>query len=447
MAKQELMNREAEEALLGSVLTNPPLLTEVRTTVSPDDFFIVRHKHIWEAVCELADEGSGIDLLTLDEKVSTSTTDYGGPSFLTKLINSVPTTLHIEEYAAIVHEYGTRRRLLNAAGEIGKAVYNKEKTVDQVIDISQNALIAAAFSGGGSGPVTLKQALSKHQEDVAKAQAGQIKAVPTGILDLDKKLAGGFRPATINVWAAFTGVGKTASAVTVAKNHAEIGGRPVFFSAEMPATRIVNRLVAPVIHVATQRFDIPGSLSSLEITNWGNAVTELEKLGLFIDDTPTPGVSYICNQVKRLRALEGIDLVIIDYLQLVRPSQTYRMRYLEVKDVLERLHATARQLEIPFLVMAQIGRVAARRQDKRPILSDLRESGDIEQFAYSIVLMHRDEYWDATTLNKGVAELNVAKHRDGDTGMVQCIFRGEYSRLENAVFKTINLNPGMGATI
>lgn len=439
---KRLHNREAEEAVLGSILTNPGILTEIRIILSAEDFFVHHNGFIFQAMCELTDEGSELDLILLDDKIME---EYGGPAYLTKLINVTPTSLHGTHYAEIVKKFSRRRSLVVAAQQVAKGAFDVKNDVDDFSSEAQSLIIEAATHIGGEGPQDINTALELHHNYVDKAQSGEIKSVATGLLDWDWLLAGGFKETTINLLGARTGMGKTAVACTIAKNIALAGGVPAFFSLEQPTSQIVTRLVAQDVGVSTDKFDMKDGLTIAETKEWDRAMLEMKKVKFFIDDTPGLNVMDIVNRARVLKRAHNINILIIDYLQLVRPSKDYRMRYLEIKDVLDHLHICARELSIPIFTTVQLGRDIDSRQDKHPVLKDLRESGDLEQYGYSISFFHRDAFYDPATINQLGAELIVAKHRQGKTGKAQVIFRGEYSRVENAVLNTINL-PG-GTTI
>lgn len=440
---EQLQNREAEEAVLGSILTSSDILPEIRTIITADDFFIKRNGAIFQAMCDLVDEGNQIDIILIEDRAST---EFGGAAYLVGLITACPTHLHGPYYAEIVKNMSRRRALVHASQSIVKEAFNKESDINDVAAHAQATIIEAATYVGGMGPQSMENALEVHYEYVSKAQAGTIRAVPTGLIDWDRILAGGFKETTINLLGARTGMGKTAVACTVAKNIALAGGCPAFFSLEQPTSQIVTRLVAQDVGAPVEAFDIRDGLSQVQLKEWDKVISDLEQVKFYIDDTPGLNVMDIVNRARVLKRAHNIDILIIDYLQLVRPSNpNLRMRYLEIKDVLDYLHICARELSIPIFATVQLGREIDARADKRPVLKDLRESGDLEQYGYTISFLHRDAFYDPTTINQLGAELIVQKHRQGPTGTAQVIFRGEYSRLENAVLQTIQM-PG-GTTI
>ena len=436
----ELRNIEAEKALLGSLLINPTILPEVRLIVSANDFSSIYHGAIFEAFCDLTDEGATPDVILLDARLSG--VDYGGPAYLAELSLATPTSLHAKEYAEVIKGLSRRRGLVNAASSVAKLAFDKGRNIDEVASESQATIIDAATYVGARGPQAIDSAVETHYDYVSKTQKGEILSVPTGLIDYDKILAGGFKQTTINLLGARTGMGKTAVCTTLAKNVALNNGCPAFFSLEQPTSQIVTRLVAHDAKVSMEKFDMEDGLTSIETKDWESALSELKKIRFYIDDTPGLGVIDIVNRVRVLKRAHNINIVIIDYLQLVRPSKNYSMRYLEIKDVLDHLHQCARELMIPIFSTVQIGRGVDTRQDKRPVLKDLRESGDLEQYGYTITFLHRDEFYDPTTINQRIADLIVAKHRQGPTGTAQCIFRGEYSRLDNIFLRTVNLSGG-----
>jgi replicative DNA helicase len=438
-------NKDAEKAVLGSILVSPGVLLEVRNILQPDDFFINVHGIVWNAMCKLADQGDPPDVLLVDQALAG--VDYGGPAYLTELITHIPSTLNAVHYAEIVHNMGTRRRLLNAASTTARRAMDVKKEIGEVVSESQSDMMEATINGSGRrGPVEMKAALEEHYDVTMSVQNGTITPVPSGLKDYDKILVGGWKPTTLNIIAARTGLGKTATMCTAAANVAFAGYVPLIFSAEQPTSQIITRLIADKAKISIDVFDQKDGLSDAMMQQWGAAIGELEKVKLYIDDTPGPSVTYITNEMRRLRIQASIDIVFIDYLQLIRPAKESRMRYLEIQDVLEHLHRAARELEIPVVLTAQIGREVDVRQGHRPVMKDLRESGDIENFAYTITFLHRDDFFDPNAINKNIAELIVAKHRQGPTGVASVIWRGKYSRLENAVIQTIDLTKSQPST-
>jgi replicative DNA helicase len=440
---EQLQNREAEEAVLGAILVNPIMLSEIRIILTAEDFFIRRNGAIFQAMCDLADDGSQIDLILVEDR---ATMDFGGAAYLTQLIGNVPISLHGPHYAEIVKKMSRRRALVKSAQDVAKSAYNLDLDVDDIAAEAQSSIIEATTYIGAGGPMPIEESLEIHHDYVSKTQSGDIVSVPTGLVDWDRLLAGGLKATTINLLGARTGMGKTAVACTVAKNVALDGGCPAFFSLEQPTSQIVTRLIAQDVGVSVEKFDIKDGLTTAELAEWDKAIGEFSQVKFYIDDTPGLNVMDIVNRARVLKRAHNINILIIDYLQLVRPSKPSRMRYLEIKDVLDHLHICSRELDIPIFTTVQLGREIDSRQDKRPVLKDLRESGDLEQYGYTISFFHRDAFYDPTTINQLGAELIVSKHRQGRTGTAQVIFRGEYSRVENAVLQTINL-PGGGTVI
>jgi replicative DNA helicase len=440
-----LRNIEAEEGVIGGILVNPSMLIDARLFVKPEDFFIHKNGFIFQAMCELTDEGSQLDMILLDEKIKE---EYGGPAYLVKLTAQVSHSLHVVEYAKIVSDYARRRKIAQAGHDVYATAFDTGKDIDTVSAEAQGIVVDASSHTGGHGPIDMRQALEEHYDYVSKAQAGEIKAIPTGLIDWDNILAGGLKQQTINLIAARTGMGKTAVLCTVAKNRAIDGGCPAFFSLEQPTAQIMTRLISQDVGVSTDRFDIKDGLTQVELKEWDRAIAGMEKIKFFIDDTPGLNVLEIVNRCRVLKRAHDIDLVLVDYAQLIQPSMPQRMRYLEIKNVLDHLHVCSKELKVPILLAAQLGRDVDARQDHRPILKDLRESGDFEQYGYTITFFHREAFYDPTTINQLGGELIVAKHRQGKTGTADVVFRGQYSRVENAMLKTVHLTqPPSGAAI
>ncbi len=286
-----------------------------------------------------------------------------------------------------------------------------------------------------------KAALEAHVDRTLLVQSGQIVPVPTGLADLDKILSGGLQKTTLNILGGVTGIGKTAALTTFFRNTAVAGHTPLFISLEQPISQLITRLIADKTKVALDLFDIKDGLSAFDMQEWSAAIGEMEKLKFWIDDTPGQDITRVKDLVTRLVAEKGVDVVFIDYLQIIRPDQSQRVRYLQIDEHLRVLHELARELDIPIMMGAQLNRDIMRRKDKSPNLADLRESGNIEQYAYTITFLHREDYWDPVTINRGTADLIVAKHRQGKTGIARAIFMGQYSRLENAALPHFTKTP------
>lgn len=295
---------------------------------------------------------------------------------------------------------------------------------------------AAEIKGG---LVDARTAVDLHYKRTIAVQTGQILSVPSGLIDLDKILAGGYKGSTLNTLAGVTGMGKTAGLTTLTRNMALAGGVPVLFSLEQPVSQLVSRMIADKVKVPIDTFDMQGGLTQGNMADLIIEGDALAQLRFFIDDTAGQNVQRICDQIQKLHEDQKITVALVDYLQMVRPSREVRMRYLEISNVLSHFHELAMKLDIPIILGAQLSREVFNRADRRPTLRDLRESGDIEQYSYTVTFLHRDDYWDPISLHKGVAELIVAKHRQGKTGVAKAVFMGQYSRLENMVLT--NLNP------
>lgn len=233
-------------------------------------------------------------------------------------------------------------------------------------------------------------------------------------------------------------MGKTAVLTTAMRNMAEAGQKPLLISLEQPVTQLVARMLADKSNISLEKFDLPGAMTQSNTQSWHLAIADMENLDFYIDDRPGQTIKNVRETVTKLHEEKGITVVLIDYLQLIKSERGNRMRYLEIDEVLQGLHELARETGLPILMGAQLSREVFHRKEKRPILSDLRESGNIEQFSYSITFLHRDDYWDDMTLNKGVAELIVAKHRQGPTGIAKAVFVAKYSRLENLALKPLH---------
>jgi replicative DNA helicase len=438
-------NRDAEMGLLGSILINPNSIAEIRPLVEAEDFFLAQHQWIYQAMLALDDKGQHVDLVLMDAALAGK--DYGGVAYLTQLLTSTPMSLAAPGYARLIHDLAVRRKLIMQAQMQARLAFNTEMELEEVVTQSMDEFDRATASRSGEGPQDAHEVMSMHYDQVTQAQAGSIKSIPTGLLDWDKYLAGGFKPQTINIVGGRTGIGKTVVATTVLKNTALAGYTPLFFSLEQPAAQIANRLVAKDVGASVEMFDQKDGLTQGELQKWNDTVGKMERLKFFIDDTPGRDINYILSQARRLKKQHSIGLVIIDYIQLIQPARKNAKNSLEeITDVLKHLHNGLRILDLPCLATAQLSRELDKRQDKHPLMADLYGSSQWEHYSYSITFLHRDDFYDAASLNKGMAELIVAKHRQGPTGTATVVFLGKYARLENAVIQTVNLN-AQGVTI
>jgi replicative DNA helicase len=435
-------DRQAEEALLGSVLVNPEVYYDVANTLSIDDFFIHRNRWIWEAFTALHEQRLPVDILTVSEELERQSRldEAGGPAYLTALINNVPSSLHAEAYARIVEETATRRRLLAAANQIAKLAYQGGTAIEEVVNESEKSIFGVSERRLTHQLQPIKRVLSEYYDriDYLARHKDETLGVPTGFIDLDR-LLGGLQSSDLLIIAGRPGQGKSGFCLSVAKNASQIHKRHVaLFSLEMSNEQLVQRLVAQETGIDSQRL----RLADLQDEEWPlftQAVSALGDTQIYLDDTPAITPLQLRTKCRRLHMEVGLDLIIIDYLQLMTGDSRIDNRVQEVSYISRNLKALARELNVPVLAAAQLSRAVESRRPPRPILSDLRESGSLEQDADVVLFIYRPDQYEDDTLKQNIAEIIVAKHRNGPVGSVELVFRQSLAKFENAATRPVDL--------
>ena len=429
-------NRDAEESLLGSILINPEAYFEVAQFLQADDFYIHRNRWVWESFVRLSERRIPIDLLTISEDLAQQDhlVELGGSAYLTSLINRVPSALNAEAYGHIIEEYAMRRRLLSAANDVAKLAYNQDKSLDSVIDESERTVFAISERRVRHDLQPIKSVLSEyydHVDELAR-RSDEIFGVPTGLFDLDK-LLGGMQKSDLIIVAGRPGMGKTGFMLSVAKNAAQKHKKHVaLFSLEMSSEQLVQRLISQETGIDSQRLR-SGKLKDEEWPLFTHAIEVLGDTQIWLDDTPGITPMALRTKCRRLHMEYQLDLVIVDYLQLMSGDLRTDNRVQEVSYISRNLKTLARELNVPVLVGAQLSRAVEQRADKRPVLSDLRESGSLEQDADIVMFIHRPDAMDVDVEKKNKAEIIVAKHRNGPTHPgIQLVFLNNLARFDNA---------------
>lgn len=426
---------EAEEAVLGSVLINPEAYYDVAEFLRAEDFYLVRHQWIWQAFTRLHERRVPIDFLTVTEELSQlgQLAEIGGAAYLTGLINNVPTSLHAEAYGRIVEETAVRRRMITAANEIAKLAYQQELSVDTVMDGAEKAIFGVSERRTTRDLQPIQAVLSDYYDRVEQlaSRPEEIVGVPTGFFDLDKLLSG-LQPSDLLIVAGRPGSGKTAFMLSAAKNAAQKYHKHVaIFSLEMSSEQLVQRMIAQETGIDSQRLRT-GRLEPDEWPIFTHAIEVLNDTVIFLDDTPALTPLQLRTKCRRLHLEHRLDLVLVDYLQLMSSGTRSENRVQEVSYISRNLKVLARELDVPVMAAAQLSRAIELRADKEPLLSDLRESGSLEQDADIVMFIHRPEEYEKDTLKKNIAQIKVAKHRNGPTGTVELIFLSQIARFENA---------------
>lgn len=425
-------SREAEEGTLGSVLINPDAYYDIASILKADDFHIHRHGWIWAAFVRLTEKKIPIDPLTVSEELERQgqLAEIGGPAYLTALVNQVPSSLNAEAYAHIVSSHATRRRMIKAANEIARLAYDEKQDVGDATEQAVKALEGVAIRTSGQPLVPLSISLSETYDRVDRSsRTVELPGVPSGLHELDL-LLGNFQSENVYVVAARPGQGKTSLEASVMLNAARQGKRVAFFSLEMSIEKITNRLLAQETGINVQLLDT-GKLDEGQWPVFTSAVERMERLPIHLDDTPAISPLHILAKCRHLLLSSGhLDLLMIDYLQLMKPGAGAENRTQEIGLITRALKTLAKELHVPLVVAAQLNREVEKRSDKRPQLSDLRESGDIEADADVVIFLHQSD--PDIKSNELPIDLIVAKHRNGPTGTVPVIFNKTITRFQNA---------------
>ena len=420
---------DAEESVLGGVLLSADAANIALELLHADDFYKPSHQRIFEVVQQLFDANEPIDAVTVSEGLRRdgSLERMGGIEFLTRLIDTVPSTSNVEYYAGIVEEHSVRRRLMRVGGDIGMIAGLTTEPIEDVVDRAEQAVFAVAEKQVGDGLQAIDSLLGPAIEQAEELQrnGAEVTGVSTGFRDLDRKLAG-LHPGNLVVVAARPGMGKSALAFNIAQNVALAGNTVAVFTLEMSREEVVTRLLCSKGRIDSQKLRT-GRLTEADFTKLSNAAAALYKQDIYVDDSPGLTVTEIRAKCRRLRRKPGLDLVVVDYLQLMNGSGQEN-RQQEIAMISRSLKDLARELHVPIIAASQLNRGVEAREDKRPRLGDLRESGAVEQDADVVMFIYRDEYYFPEKVeSKGVAEVVIAKHRQGSVGKVDMTFLPEFT--------------------
>jgi replicative DNA helicase len=427
-------NIEAEEAVLGSLLIDPEALFRLAPFLKEDDFYIQKNAWIYEAILALHERREPIDFVTLCDELERKEQleEIGGAAYITRLINAVPSAIHAEAYGHIVEHAAIRRRLIHAATEIAQLAYQEDEDVDQTVDRAEQALFNVSQRRITRDLAPIQEVIRQYYDRIEYlyAHQGEPLGVPTGFIDIDR-LLGGMQRSDFIIVAARPSVGKTSLCLSFARNAARHGQHTAIFSLEMSSEQIVQRMVSAETGIDSQRLRL-GNLNEDEWPLFVQAIGKLAEHPIYIDDTPSISVLQLRTKARRLHAEHGLDLILVDYLQLMSGDTRSENRVQEVSYISRSLKAIARELDVPVVAASQLSRAVEQRTDKRPILADLRESGSLEQDADVVVFIYRDELYNPETDKQHIADIIVAKHRNGPTGTVQLFFRNRLAQFLDA---------------
>lgn len=417
-------NYEAEEAVLGSLLIDRDAIITVAPFLKASDFHREQHQWIYEAFLSLYFRREPGDFVTLCNELDRigRLEDSGGVAYLTSLVNSVPTAVHVEYYGHIVERCSILRNLIKAGGEIAALGYEDEANLDTVLDEAEQKLFAVTERQTSAEFVHIRKVLETYFDrmDAIHQNRGEIIGVPTGFHDLDQ-LTGGLQKSDLVIIAARPSAGKTSLALSICHHVAVHHHSPVgIFSLEMSQEQLVHRLLAMETGVDSQRLRL-GFMDEDEWVEVSKAFGRLAEAPIYIDDTAGVSSTALRSKARRLQAEARVSLIVVDYLQLMSSGRTDN-RVQEISEISRGLKALARELDVPVLALSQLSRAVESRQSHVPMLSDLRESGSIEQDADVVMFIYRDEMYNPDSERKGIAEIHVSKHRNGPVGMVPLRF-------------------------
>lgn len=425
-------NDDAEKSVLGSVLLDKDALLDVLEVLRPEDFYSELHKEIYSAVEDIYRRSEPVDTLTVSEELKRRKTleMVGGRAYIALLSTVVPSTANVVQYARIVAQKAVLRRLIRAASDIIEKGYQEKMDPEDVLDFAERSIFEIAQSRQTKDFQALRDVLWSNIQKIDELSKlnGNLTGLTTGFMDLDDRTSGLQRSDLIMV-AARPAMGKTAFALNLAQQGSiRAGAKVLIFSLEMSKEQLGQRLLSMESRVEMQKL----KTGNLERSDWDQinmALDKLSKTEIYIDDTAGVTVMEMKNKCRRLKAEKGLDLVVIDYLQLMSYEGKNENRQQEISSISRFLKLLAREMDCPVVVLSQLSRAPEQRQDHRPILSDLRESGSIEQDADIVMFLYRDEYYNPETTEKpNVCEVNIAKQRSGPTGTIELTWLGKYNR-------------------
>ncbi len=426
-------SEQAEKALLGSVLIDNKSLVKVSEFLMPEDFYHDKHSLVYDVFVELFNEHTPIDLTTVIAKLADRKVleKMGGAAFIASLAEEVPTSSHIYEYGQIVKTKSTLRKLIQVGEEIKGYGYDEEEKIDNLLDKSEQSLFQVTQALIRDSFTHIKDILNQRYEEFAELHEAKdpdrTTGVKSGYRDLDK-IMGGFKPSELIVMAGRPAMGKTALALSMAQNAALKYKKSVaIFSLEMSKEQLVDRMFSSLLMVDSWKLK-KGMLDDTDFARIGSVMDEMSKANIYIDDSLGNSITELRSKVRRLKMERGLDMIIIDYLQLMSLGGYTNNRVQEISEISRNLKQIAREVHVPVIALSQLSRAVEARPDKRPVLSDLRESGAIEQDADAVLMLYREDYYDPDTDRKGIADVLIRKHRNGPVGGVELIFKAEQTR-------------------
>lgn len=427
-------NIDAEQSVLGAMILDREAIITAAEMIRGEDFYKEAHREIFEAIVDLYNRDEPVDMVTLAEELAQRQIldAVGGISYLAGLSSAVPTTTNVKYYAKIVEEKSILRKLIKASAEILEKGYQAEDEINHILDLAEKNIFDISQKRSQEGFHPIKEVLLESFNKIEELyqNKGGITGITTGFTDIDRKTSGLQRSDLILV-AARPSMGKTAFSLNIAQNAALKGGASVaIFSLEMSKEQLVQRMLSAESHIEIHKIRT-GTLSEDEWPRLAKAMGPLAQAKIFIDDTPSITVMEMKAKCRRLKMEQGLDMIMIDYLQLMSGDGKAESRQQEISSISRALKGLAREMDCPVVALSQLSRAPELRADHRPILSDLRESGAIEQDADLVMFLYRDEYYHPDSEKKNIGEVIIAKQRNGATGTVELAWLGQFTKFAN----------------
>lgn len=425
---------EAEQSVIGSMLLDREAVVTASEILHGDDFYSKQYSIIFEAMVELHTEGKPIDLITLQEKLREKDVppEISSLEFMKDLLMVVPTSANIKQYVQIVSEKATLRRLIRLNEEIAGNCYAGNESLEIILDDTEKRIFEICQNRNTSDFVPIREVVANtmHKIELASRNRGSVTGIATGFIDLDYRTAG-MQPSDLVLIAARPSMGKTAFVLNIAQHVAfKLNKAVAIFSLEMSKEQLVNRMLSLESKVSGQNIRT-GQLSDTEWEKLAETAGIIGQSNLMIDDTPGITIAELRSKCRKFKLERGLDIIIIDYLQLMSGGGRSESRQQEISEISRSLKAIARELNVPVLALSQLSRAVEQRPDHRPMLSDLRESGAIEQDADVVMFIYRDDYYNKETEKPGVAEIIIAKQRNGPIGTVELAWLADYTKFAN----------------
>ncbi|MFP4456732.1 MAG: replicative DNA helicase [Clostridia bacterium] len=426
-------NLEAEKSILAAMMVDRLALQKGIEAISAEHFYLERHQIIFKAMLELEDNGQAVDIITLIDKLRNmhKLEEAGGIIYLTEMSSLAPLISNVGEYCNIVKEKALLREVVSVARIMADKAFS-EGQFEEILDNAERQFFELSRQRDTKSYSIIKDVVKQTFEQIEESYRtkDQITGLRTGYVDFDD-ITNGLQSSDLIIVAARPSMGKTALCLNFAQNIAlREKANVLFFSLEMASHQLVHRMICSEARVNSQRVR-KGYVEQQEWDKIGQAVATLSEAKIFIDDTPGIPILELRSKARRLKSERGVDLIIIDYLQLVTSPHRSENRQQEIAYITRQLKELARELDVPLIALAQLSRQVEQRQDKRPMLSDLRESGEIEQTADVVGFIYREDYYDENTDQKNVAEFLISKQRNGPTGKIKLMFNKQYGRFEN----------------